>query len=476
MIRSAALLLSGNASISLTTLLRNLLVARLISVEDYGIAATFAISMAIVELASNFGLQQLIVQDRGGDDPGLQSGLHGFNALRGLGSGLLLYLLAGPLAAFLGVPEVAWAYELMALVPVLRGFQHFDVERFKRRMRYGPSITAVLVPAALSVAALWPLAQVFGDWRVMLYAVLAQSVLALVATHLVAERRFAMGLDRAVMGRAMRFGWPLLVNGALLFLVMHGEKLVVGRELGMATLGIFAMGFTLTLTPGLVLARSAQAFFLPQLSSLQDEGEAFDRMAATAMQASILSGLLVAAAVAVVGPPFVAIVLGEKFAALVPLLAWLGVLQAVRGFKGGPATVALARGHTANPMIANVPRVLAVGISWAMLVEGAGLLAVIQLAIAAEVAGFALSLALVRTRARVGLGPMVAPVAAAAVVLGAIAASAALGPRLAGPPGGLGWALGALGAALLLGASLAAMRELRGYVRARAPVLTDHAS
>ena len=44
MIRKALALLSGNAFGSLMLLVRNLVVARLISVEDYGIAATFAIS------------------------------------------------------------------------------------------------------------------------------------------------------------------------------------------------------------------------------------------------------------------------------------------------------------------------------------------------------------------------------------------------------------------------------------------------
>ena len=55
MFRSTLFLLSGNAFGSLMMLVRNLLVARLISVENYGIAATFAICMAIVEMMSTLG-------------------------------------------------------------------------------------------------------------------------------------------------------------------------------------------------------------------------------------------------------------------------------------------------------------------------------------------------------------------------------------------------------------------------------------
>lgn len=466
MIRTVLLLVSGNAFTSVLMLVRNLLVARLVSVEDYGIAATFAISMAIVEMASNLGLQQLMVQDRAGDDPRLQAGLHGFNALRGLGAGLILFALAGPLASFLGVPDIAWAYQLMALVPVARGLQHFDVERFKRTMRFGPSVVSTLIPAALSVAIVWPLDRLFGDWRVMLYAILAQTVLGLLASHLWAERRFAMNLDREIMRKSLSFGWPLLVNGALLFLVMHGEKLVVGRELGLEALGLFAMGFTLTLTPTLVLARSTQAFFLPQLSALQDEGERFDAMAAATMQAAVANGLLVAVSIAVLGPPFVALVLGDKYAGLAPLLAWLGILQAVRVFKTGPAVVALARGRTANAMLGNLPRVVAILVAWVALAQGrADLLAVVLIGLAGEVVGFALSLALVRARAGVRLGSMVGPVAASVVVLGAIAAEA----TWLAPAGRLEWGFGAaVCVVLLVGAGLA-MRELRGFAWRQEP-------
>ena len=368
------------------------------------------------------------------------------------------------MAAFLGVPEIAWAYQLMALVPVARGLHHFDVERVKRQMRQGPFIVAGLVPAALSVLAVWPLERLFGDWRVMLYAVLGQVGLGLLASHLLAERRFALSLERTVMAKGLRFGWPLLVNGALLFLAMHGEKLVVGRELGMAPLGIFAMGFTLTLTPTLVLARSAQAFFLPQLAAVQDDEARFQPMAAATMQAALANGLLAAVAIAALGPPFVALVLGEKFAALVPLLAPLAILQAVRVFKAGPAVVALARGRTGNAMLANLPRVLSIPVAWWALTEGAGLLSVVLIGTAGELAGLAVSLALARARAGAALAPMLWPLLAAAAVLGAVAADA-LWLEAAG---GAARALGAAGCAVLLAGALAVMGELRGYVVARA--------
>ena len=89
-------------------------------------------------------------------------------------------------------------------------------------------------------------------------------------SHLVAERPYRLVFDRGIMARSLRFGWPLLLNGILMFLAFQGDKLIVGRVMGMEALAIFAMGVTLTLTPTLVLAKSVQNMFLPKLSQLTD--------------------------------------------------------------------------------------------------------------------------------------------------------------------------------------------------------------
>ena len=81
MLRKALLILSGNAAASLLLFARNLVIARLIPVEDYGIASTFAIAMSVVEMASQLGLQQMIVQAREGEDPHFQAALQGFTAV-----------------------------------------------------------------------------------------------------------------------------------------------------------------------------------------------------------------------------------------------------------------------------------------------------------------------------------------------------------------------------------------------------------
>lgn len=466
MLKRALLLTTGNTMTSLMLMVRNILIARLISVENFGIASTFAITMALIEMMTQFGLQQMIVQDRKGNDEKVQAGMHAFQAFRGVLAGLVLFLIAAPYATFLGVPEVAWAYQLIALVPVIRGFIHFDVFRQQRDMRYWPFIVSHTGAAMASLVIVLPLMMVYGDYRVMLYAIMGQYVLMVLFSHLMAERRYSLSWDTALMGRAVRFGWPLLVNGAMLWVIFNGERLVVGRELGMAELGIFSVALSLTLTPTLVLAGSAQSFFLPQLSGAQDDEKRFRFLYHVTVETSMLIGIAVAVGLALLGPPIAFFLLGEKYLPMLSLLAFLGIAQALRVGKQGIAVVSLGRAVTGNAMIANAPRVLAVLLVWYLVAEqGAGIMTVIVVAILAEMVGFCVALSLLHYKLRLPLKRLVLPIVLAALTLVIIGIDSL---RHTADPGLWGHLhLTQIGYLVTAGLMIFAMKDFRRYLFSR---------
>jgi O-antigen/teichoic acid export membrane protein len=469
MARTALLILSGNAAASFLLLVRNLLIARLISVEDYGIAATFAIAMAIVEMASFLGLQQQIIQDRDGNDPRFQAALQGFQVLRGVIAAIVMFLLADWIAAFLGIPEVAWAYQLLAIVPLLNALQHFDIYRLNRQMQFTPLLLTGLLPALVSVIAVWPLSIWFGDYRVMLYALIIQIVLTALMSHLVAERPYRLVLDRALMGRSLSFGWPLLVNGFLMFFVFQGDKMIVGRELGMETLAIFAMGLTLALTPTLIIGKSAQNFFLPQLSQPDLAEAQFRHRGIVTVEAVLAMTLIFVLAIALLGPPLVHVLLGESYAELALLLIWFAILQALRIFKVGPQIIAMAQGHTGNDMYANIARLLVFPAAWYSAVISGELLILLGIAIVGEALALVVALYLLQRRCRFPvriirramIGSVLALTAA-----GLLAGLPTLAPQV--PPAGPGHLL--MGVAAICAIGYLAFPTLRSVMWRRKPI------
>ena len=314
-------------------------------------------------------------------------------------------------------------------------------------------------PLVVSLAAIWPLARWFGDYKVMLYAMLIQYVISVAVSHLMARRSYAVSFDTAVIRRALAFGWPLLVNNMLLFGVMQGDRVIVARELGLETLAIFSMGVTLAMTPTLVLARSMSLFFLPRLSAAQDKPERFAHLGRASLQASLMAGILLVLAIILLGEPLVRIVLGQKFAALVPILAWFGIWQAMRAFRIGCAITAVAGGRTKLQMIANTARLVSLPVAWFAAANGAPPVAVVWIATAGEFGAYLVALLLLRHWFVLDFRQMILPFLLTALFVAVAVAWTILQPMLPALyiPG-----LVALAAIAL--AALFAMRDIRKYL------------
>lgn len=465
MLKKALLVVSGNAFGSLLLLVRNLLIARLISPENYGIASTFAISMSIVEMLSYLGLNQLMVVDKDGDDPHFQAAMQGFQVMRGVVSSVALFLIARPYAAFLGVDEVAWAYEMIALIPLINGFQHYDPHRLKRHMEFRPTVMTNALPPLASVISVWPLALAFGDYRIMLVALFVQAASMVLMSHLTARRSYRLAIDTALMRRAVRFGWPLLLNGMLMFFVFNGEKLIVGRELGMGTLAFFSMAFTLTLAPTLVLANSCQTFFLPQLSAAREDAAQFQALATATMETSLVIAVLLMTCASLVGGPLAYLLVGPKYVALLAFLIPMAAVQALRVAKTGSSVVALAKGLSANAMISNLMRVASLPLSWWAAIHTGDVRAIIWIAMMAELLGYAVSMVLAARRTGVRLAPLALP----AGLSGIACAAALIDAHYSPPEAGLAEHLhmGHWGVVVAGLAALAATGSLRTYVLSR---------
>ena len=421
MYRKILLLFSGNSLGTALSFLRTILIARLISLEDFGIAATFLVVVMVTRLMSNLGMQKMIIQAVDGEDQTFQNGLQGFQLLRGVVASLLLMAIAGPMARFLGNDDIVWAYQTMALAPLLGALTHFDIQRLQRRMRFGPMLLVNLVPMALSIVLVFPLFWLFGDYRVMLFVVLLTTGMRAGASHLVAERPFRCSFDVAIMRRSFAFGWPMLLNGILLALVIQGEKLIVGRELGMAMLAIFAMGASLLQAPTASMANTLNQFLLPQLSAAQNDSARFQRMAMVAVQANFFAGLCMALGVVVLGQPLVLLALGPEYQPVVLLLVYFALVEITRSSRTCTSLVSLARSKMGNGLAGNLPRVLSLPVSWYALTQGAELLGVLFIALAAELGGLAIGMVLMQRRARVALRPLAPTLAAFMLFLGALA-------------------------------------------------------
>ena len=364
--KGTVVLTGGQAVTQFLSLIRNIIVARLLNPENMGIAAIFAITITLLEMISNLGMDIFLVQAKDGDDPALQGTAHLFQVFRGLLVGLIIFACAPFIALWFDIPQAVWAFRLVALVPVFRGFMHLDWKRLQRNMQYRTAVIVELIPQAIVVLAAFPMATWRGDYSAVLWLVIMQALAGLLVSHLIAQRPYRLNWDRTFAYRLIIFGWPLLVNGLLMFGALQGDRIIIGASYSMTELGAYSVVFSLVLMLATVIAKISTALCLPLFASVQNEQVEFRRRYILLVQVLALISGVVALPFITTGGHMVILIFGEQYTLAFSFAPWLGVLLAIRVFRLAPTIAALARGDTKNSMIANMFRLM--GVAAAVLV------------------------------------------------------------------------------------------------------------
>lgn len=337
---------------------RSVAFAWAIGPDELGRAMMLALTVRLVEMASDLGADRLMLQAADGNAAGLQADLQAAAVLRGI-AGALVLLAAAPILALLFADGPATlTYALLAMVPLLRGFAHLDYRRAERTQRYRP-MAMVEGGAILAMAAsILPAVAVLGDHRAMAWVLIVHAMALVVLSHLVARRRYRLRFVRAALLRIWRFGAPLLLNALLLFFTFYADRLIVAGAYDWATLALYGVVLQLALLPAQIVGRAAASVVLPQLRVAIAQG----RLAAVwgpIVTAHLGLAVCLVAGFTLLAPGAIAVVYGAPFRPDLGLALCVGLAAGFRVLRTPFSQLAVATGRTGDPARANLIRALA---------------------------------------------------------------------------------------------------------------------
>ena len=426
-IRHGSLLFASQVADSALTLGRNLLLARLLSVEQFGIAATFSILTMLIDVTQGAGLDRMLVQTKDTGINTTQATLQTAQLAMGIGSGLIILAISWPYSLVMGTHGMVLSYLVFAALPLIRSLQNLDMYRLQRENKFLPMIARSLSAQVVSILSIWPLHYLFGDYRTAVGSILIFHAAAFLASHLGSERPISFAADPEVLARARRFGVPILLNGIFLFLVMNGDRMVVSNRFGPEMLGAFSAATLLAMSPTLVMSRVIQTLFLPRMSRAQDDQVRLQWLFDGAADGAIVLAVCFSVGTALLGVPMLLFLFGPKYAAAAPYLLLLVVMQSIRFVRAVPAVVAMARAETRNPLYANIVRGAFVPLALVVVMVTNNVVWLIMCGIAGEVVAALTAAYLVRRMIGLDLRHFVSTLAAALAVMGTLLVNTLLG-------------------------------------------------
>ena len=287
----------GNALLILPT---TMVLARLLTPTEAGIAAAATFFVQLCARLTQFGFGASLVRAKQ-ITPTHLSSVFFVNLTIGITAWALLTGLAPWLGGFLRSPEAGQLLPTAALVFLIMPFATVPTALLTRDMRYAESSTSewisTIVECSTAIGFAW---KGFSFWSVI-YARLAGDSVRALCRIAMTRWRPRLALSRDALGDLFSFGIGMYVKSLLDFSAQNLDNLIVGRMLGVTSLGFYDKAFTTMhkLTAKLNLSGPSVSFRIFAL--IHEEPERFRRayrkviLSVTAIGYPFVTGMVVTA-------------------------------------------------------------------------------------------------------------------------------------------------------------------------------------
>jgi O-antigen/teichoic acid export membrane protein len=364
-IKGTIVLTISQVTIFVCRFIRNIIIARILTKEDYGIAATFALTVTTIEMVSSFAIDRLVVQSRHGDDPEFVATAHSIEILRGFLMSLLLLSLAFPISYYFKIPDAQWAFLYLAIIPLIRGFAHLDIISMRRKMIFWPTAIVDSAPQIIITLLAWPVTMWLGDYSALLWLLILNYLLTTIGTHILSKQKYYISFNFEYFKKMFVFAWPLFLNSILMFSTLQGDRYFVGAFYSIEQLAEYSIAAIIVFSLQGLIFKILTTVILPVFSKVQDSDSQFLEQYTMCLHSVTIISIVFSVGFILLGNDLIILFYGSKYSGISAILYWVTIVQTFRIWRAVPSTAVLSKSDTRAPLFANLFRSLAlIGITY----------------------------------------------------------------------------------------------------------------
>jgi len=323
-VRGGMVTMLAQAVTIVVQLTSTVVLARLLSPEDYGVMAMVMAVTAFAGLFREMGLSSAAIQKKD-LTRGQQSNLFWLNVAMG---GLLTLIVA------LGSPMVAWFYQKPELTSVTLALSaNFFIGSLAtqhgamlvRRMQFGRKSVATIVGAVVNLIVAISLAmRGMGYWSLVwgtLLGGITSTILILVLSPFKPELPSKGQGIREMLG----FGANVTAFNFVNYFARNLDNLLIGRVWGAGALGNYSRAYALLMFPITSIRGPITSVAFPAMSRLQEEPKAYRAYYRRLIMVLANLTMPISAFLFVAASPVILLVLGEKWTGVIPIFSILAL-------------------------------------------------------------------------------------------------------------------------------------------------------
>ncbi|MBM3210691.1 lipopolysaccharide biosynthesis protein [Candidatus Poribacteria bacterium] len=310
-----------------------LILAKLLAPEDFGVVAIATMAISFSQMFWDAGLSKALIQTNQNIENAANV-VFWTNLILGVIIYSLLFLSAPLLALFFKSPVSMSVLRVLGLQVVIASLTSVQQALFVRKLDFRwlffVKLVTAFIPGLFSV----PLAFFgYGAWA-LVSGSLVSSLINLVLLWKRSSWRPKFNYDWYLARKLLKFGVWVIGEGLLAWIQMWSDSLLLGRFLGVKELGVYRVGWTISLVVfGLVLNP-----FLPVLyttfSRLQDNIQALKEAFKRSDRIIFLLTLPIGVGLLITGKELSSVLFGNKWHELGLVISIIGFMNGIAWLVG----------------------------------------------------------------------------------------------------------------------------------------------
>lgn len=332
-----------SVSQEIIALARLVVLARLLSPNDFGLAGIAVLTLATVDTFTQPNFDSALIQTKADIRPYLDSAWT-IGVLRGIGASALIFLAAPYAGQFFRAPEAVPLVRAIAAALLVRSFTNVAAVYFRKELEFRKQFVwqfaGRVADFLVAVVAAWLL---HNAWALVL-AFVAYDAAKLALSYRLHPYRPRFAIDRARTRELFAYGKWLLGIGVIVFLIAQMDNALVGRLAGATMLGFYQLARRVSNVPASEIGQVISTVAFPAYSKIQDATPRLREGFLMALELTSVVALPVAGAIIVLAPEITAQVFGAKWLPAVGAIQILAVWGAIGALQATADPVLLAVG------------------------------------------------------------------------------------------------------------------------------------
>jgi O-antigen/teichoic acid export membrane protein len=253
----------------------NLILTRLLVPKFFGLMALVNTIKIGIELFSDYGITQSIINNKRGDDPVFLDTAWSLKIIRGFQIWAISFLLAYPIAQFYKAQDpngdLLLLLPLIGFTAVLDGFASTLLLSWERHIEVKKLMIYELITTGLMLFALVLLCWLHPSVWSLVFGNVVGSAIYMICSHLVDPNyRNRFRLDREVLKEIHNFGKWIAIASAIMFMADQADRFILAKLLSFEKLGVYTIAYTLASIPRDVIRELSGKVIFPAISKQLD--------------------------------------------------------------------------------------------------------------------------------------------------------------------------------------------------------------